>query len=133
MSNDTDAFELKRMMRQEAHEKAFEIQVLGQRIFEQERDAQVQGGSVLLNKDFKDKMDTLTINQKIAASAKMNETRIKRMTCRNDHLELLRKETKTRIITECSAETDHYQRTVKQLIVQGMIRLLEAEVEIKVR
>jgi len=25
MSHDTDAFELKRMMRQEAHEKAFEI------------------------------------------------------------------------------------------------------------
>ena len=35
---DTDAFEIKRMMKQEAHEKAFEIQVLGQRIYELERD-----------------------------------------------------------------------------------------------
>jgi len=36
---ETDAFELKRMMRQDAHEKAFEIQILGQRIFEHERDS----------------------------------------------------------------------------------------------
>ena len=31
---DSDAFQLKRMMRQDAHEKAFEMQVLGQRAYE---------------------------------------------------------------------------------------------------
>jgi hypothetical protein len=36
-SVDTDAFELKRMMRQEAHEKSFEIKVMGQRLFEKEK------------------------------------------------------------------------------------------------
>ena len=35
---DADAFELKRMMRQQAHEKAFEIQVMAQRTFEIKRD-----------------------------------------------------------------------------------------------
>jgi vacuolar-type H+-ATPase subunit E/Vma4 len=34
ISFDTDAFELKRMMKQDAHEKAFEALVLGQRIYE---------------------------------------------------------------------------------------------------
>ena len=38
VSLDTDAFELKRMMRQEAHEKSFEIRVMGQRLFETEKD-----------------------------------------------------------------------------------------------
>ena len=37
-SLDTDQFELKRMMRQEAHEKAFEIKVMGQRLFETEKE-----------------------------------------------------------------------------------------------
>jgi len=78
-------------------------------------------------------MDNLSINQKIAASAKTNETRIKRMTCRNDHLEKLKAETKARIIAELKPTSDLYAKTVKQLIVQGMIRLLEEEVEIKVR
>ena len=41
-SLETDAFELKRMMRQEAHEKAFEIQVMAQRMFEKEKDKIVQ-------------------------------------------------------------------------------------------
>ena len=38
MSIDKDAFELKRMMRQEAHEKAFELQVKAQRAMETRRD-----------------------------------------------------------------------------------------------
>jgi vacuolar-type H+-ATPase subunit E/Vma4 len=78
-------------------------------------------------------MDNLQINQKIAASAKTNETRIKRMACRNDHLQLLREATKAKLISDLAPETDHYKQTVKQLIVQGMIRLLEDEVELKVR
>lgn len=62
MYHDTDAFELKRMMRQEAHEKAFEIQVLGQRIFEKEKDSKVRAGTKLLEKEFNTKMDNLQIN-----------------------------------------------------------------------
>ena len=41
---ETDAFELKRILRQEAHEKAFEIQVMAQRIYEKEKDKIVQDG-----------------------------------------------------------------------------------------
>jgi hypothetical protein len=41
---ETDAFELKRMMRQEAHEKAFEIEVQTQRLYEKERDKLIQIG-----------------------------------------------------------------------------------------
>jgi hypothetical protein len=55
------------------------------------------------------------------------------MVCRNDHLELLRADTKARIISELSGTTKKYEETIKQLIIQGMIRLLEEDVEIKVR
>ena len=41
---EADPFELKRMMRQEAHEKAFEIQVMSQRMYEHEKYKQVQAG-----------------------------------------------------------------------------------------
>ena len=41
---DQDAFELKRMMRQQAHEKSFEIQVQDQRLFENEREKEVNIG-----------------------------------------------------------------------------------------
>jgi V-type H+-transporting ATPase subunit E len=93
----------------------------------------VRIGTKLLDKEFTTKMDNLQINQKIATSAKTNETRIKRMACRNDHLELLKGEIKHRIISDLTPTSDLYKKTVKQLIVQGMIRLLEADVEVKVR
>jgi hypothetical protein len=51
-----------------------------------------------LKKDFETKMDNLTINQKIAQSAKTNETRIKKMTSRHECLEKLKAETKDRIM-----------------------------------
>ncbi len=78
-------------------------------------------------------MEALNVKQKIAAAKKSNETRLQRMTCRNDHLNKLRDETKARIIDELKSSSQIYKDTVKQLIVQGMIRLLEDNVEIKVR
>jgi hypothetical protein len=41
---DQDAFELKRMMRAQAHERSFEISVQAQRYFETEKGKEVQRG-----------------------------------------------------------------------------------------
>lgn len=133
MQNDTDAFELKRMMRQEAHEKAFEFQVMGQRSFEHERELNFQKGAKKNLKEFNEKMDKLQVDQKIATSAKNNDVRIKKMKCRDDQLVLLRDETKARIISDLNAESDGYKEVCKNLIIQGMIRLLEENVVLKVR
>ena len=59
---ESDAFELKRMMRQDAHEKAFETQVLGQRIFEREKDKLVKEGTHKVRKEFQEKIENLQIN-----------------------------------------------------------------------
>ena len=59
VSLESDAFELKRMMRQEAHEKAFEIQVMGQRLFEKEKNKIVEEGIQQLHEDFDKKMNNL--------------------------------------------------------------------------
>ena len=56
---ETDAFELKRMMRQEAHEKAFEIQVMAQRMYEKERDKIVLEGLKAMNEEFDKKTQRL--------------------------------------------------------------------------
>lgn len=57
-------------------------------------------------------MDKLTVNNKIAASAKTNETRIKRMVCRNDHLEKLKEETKQRLLADLTPSSKLYKDTV---------------------
>lgn len=47
------------MMRQDAHEKAFETQVLGQRIFEREKDKLVKLGTSQVKKEFTEKEENL--------------------------------------------------------------------------
>jgi len=114
---ESDAFELKRMMRIDAHEKAFETQVLGQRIFEREKDKLVKLGTSQVQKEFREKQENLQINQKILISAKTNENRLKRMVSRNDCMEQLRKDAKERLASEFDANSVSYQNTVKNLII----------------
>ena len=54
-TSDTDAFEIKRVMRQEAHEKAFEIKVQTQRLFEKEKNKIVKDGKHRIEKDISSK------------------------------------------------------------------------------
>ena len=120
-------------MRQDAHEKAFEIQVLGQRIFEHERDSQVEAQSRLLEKEFHTKHSNLHVEAKIAVSTKTNEVRLHRMTFRDKHLGYLREKTMEALIEKMQNDADSYRAVLKDLIVQGMIKMLEENVEILVK
>ena len=53
---DTDAFNLKRMMRQDAHEKAFELMVSGQRDYEDQRDKLIVAGEKKIKTDFEQRI-----------------------------------------------------------------------------
>lgn len=123
VSLDTDAFELKRMMKQDAHEKAFEATVLGQRIYEREKDKQINAGSDLIDKEFEHKLENLNIEQKITISATTNAARLKRMKARNECIEDLKSAAKAHIIDEFRT-SPAYKATLKNLIVQVSHRSL---------
>ena len=55
------------------------------------------------------------------------------MTCRHEHLEMLKDETKAKILSDLNSSSPAYKEVLRSLIIQGMIRLLEEEVELKVR
>ena len=117
ISFDSDAFELKRMMKQDAHEKAFEAHVTGQRIYESEKDKQITIGTDQIDKEFQAKLMNLNIEQKILISATTNDARIKRMKCRNDCVEDLRSAIRSHMINEFR-KSPAYKQTLKTLIVQ---------------
>jgi beta-lactamase class D len=64
--------------------------VLGQRIYEREKEKQINLGNDLIDKEFQTKLQNLNIEQKITISAKTNEARLKRMKARNECIEDLR-------------------------------------------
>ena len=144
-SIETDPFELKRMMRQEAHEKAFEIQVMSQRLYEKEKDKIVQAGLLSKNEDFQKKLQRLTQDLNIARSKSVNETRLEKMKARNECMDKIRVETREKLIAQfVNASNSTYRQCIKNLIIQviynslqlisliqGMIKLLEKELLLK--
>jgi V-type H+-transporting ATPase subunit E len=125
-SLETDAFELKRMMRQEAHEKAYEIQVMSQRLFEKEKDKIVQEGIDSLNTEFDKKIMNLNMNLNIERSSKINLTRIQKMEERNKCIEKIRDETKEQMLKTIVNPTNYmYKGAIKNLIIQVSLFLLK--------
>lgn len=121
---ETDSFELKRMMRQEAHEKAFEIQVMGQRIFEKEKDKIVQHGVETLAEDMEKKLFNLTMNLNIEKSTKINSTRLLRMKERNVCIQKIKEEARDQLLkTIVNPDKPQYKMAMKNFIIQVILAI----------
>ena len=77
------SFEMERMLRQNASEKAFEIQVLAHRAFEEEKNKIVFEGRKQLKHDQDEKINKLNQDMNIKRSKKINESRLQKMKERN--------------------------------------------------
>ena len=84
MQLDGDAFKLKRMMRQDAHEKAFEIQVQGQRDGEHESERIYHDELIKLTKRHEKTMEDQQIEHRKMVARSNNETRLEKMKKRNE-------------------------------------------------
>ena len=130
----TDSFELKRFMIQEAHEKAFEIKVTSQRLFEKEKKNIVKEGIKRVDENVDKSRRELQTELNINRSTKVNKSRMKKMNARNDLMKNLVQETLTYLEEEfANPESDEYREVIKKLIMQGLIKLLEPKVLIKCR
>ena len=70
----------------------------------------------------------------IARSTKVNQSRLSKMKKRNECVEKLKKDAlKTLQERLCSPENPAYQAVLKKLLMQGLIKLLEKEVYVRVR
>lgn len=116
---ETDPFELKRMMRQEAHEKAFEIQVMSQRLYEKAKDQKVQEGLLQMNDTYNKKLQKLTQDLNISRSQSVNGVRLEKMKERNECMKSIREETRSRLLREfVNPENQTYRKAIKSLLIQ---------------
>jgi FlaA1/EpsC-like NDP-sugar epimerase len=118
MQLDGDAFKLKRMMRQDAHERAFEIQVLGQRDGERESERIYQEELVKLEKRYtKISQDAVIEHRKMVARSN-NETRLEKMKQRAKCIEGLKIHAITKLQSDFDKNSAQYKETLKNLIIQ---------------
>ena len=128
----TDSFELKRVMRQEAHEKAFEIKVISQRMFEKEKANIEKQGRKNVDLNVDKKRRELQTDMNIKRSTKINKSRMKKMSERNKLMKELVDEVLSRLSSELAdPENPEYREVLKKLLIQGMIKLMEKQVLVK--
>ncbi len=107
---------------------------MGQRMFEKEKDKMVREGVQELGEEYEKKNMNLIKNLNIERSSKINSTRLMRMAERNKCIEQIKKEAKEKIASDIAKPTNQlYKDTMKKLIMQGLIKLLEKHVILKVR
>ena len=127
------SFEMQRMLRQNAHEKAFEIRVQGQRRFEKQRNNMIREGKERHEAEHKERVKKLQIDLNISRSQAVNQARLLKMKVREDYMQLMRSEMLDDLRKLRTDDRDRYLNTVKNLVLQTMIRLLEEEVHVLCR
>lgn len=116
---------------QEAHEKVNEIKIKTEHDFTLERQNLVHHGKIKIQEEYAQKEKDLEIQQRVSRSNAIGESRVKKMKARDDLLQKLKKEALERL--EGFTTTPQYSNMIKKLIIQGLIKMEEAIVEVQYR
>lgn len=127
------SFEMQRMLRQNAHEKAFEIKVLAQRSFEKQRDKMVFEGRQKHKAEQDERLKQCELDLNIQRSQQILKAKLIKMKERNNCIEKIKEDMKVKLVQERTSNRARYLATVKNLILQAMIKLLEPSLIIRIR
>jgi len=119
-------------IKQEAHEKAREIRVKADEEFAIEKAKIVRQETNSIDATFEKKKKQAEISQKIAQSTLTNKSRLKLLQAREQHLQELFNEARTRL-TELPKDESRYSQVLESSILEGVLRLLEPKVTVQCR
>lgn len=114
---------------QEAHEKVNEIRIKTEHDFNLEKQMLVHNGKIKIQEEFAQKEKDLEIQQRVERSSAVGSARVRKMKARDELLDQLRRECAQKLAQY--AQSAQYSNLLKQLIVQGLIKIEESVVEIQ--
>ncbi|KAF7256453.1 hypothetical protein EG68_06152 [Paragonimus skrjabini miyazakii] len=117
---------------QEAREKVEEIDAKAEEEFQIEKSRLVQNQRLKIMEYYARKEKQIELTKKIQDSNLKNQSRLKVLQSRENHIEMLLKEARQRL-TELSRDRQSYQACLSDLITQGLFQLLEPDVVVKCR
>jgi V-type H+-transporting ATPase subunit E len=129
------AKQIKHMMafiEQEANEKAEEIDAKAEEEFNIEKGRLVQQQRIKIMEFYERKEKQVELQKKIQQSNMLNAARLKVLKAREDHVANVLDEAK-RKLAEITKDQGTYKNLVQQLITQGLLQLLEANVLLRCR
>jgi V-type H+-transporting ATPase subunit E len=116
---------------QEAQEKASELRIKTDHDFNLEKQQLVHNGKLKIQEEYAQKQKDLEIQQRVARSTALAVSRVRKMKARDDLLEQLKVEATARLASICAGP--EYANLLRQLIIQGLIKIEESVVEIQAR
>ncbi|ROT37548.1 vacuolar ATP synthase subunit E [Sodiomyces alkalinus F11] len=135
LTDDQVGQELRKMtafIKQEAMEKAREIEIKANEEFAIEKSRLVRQETDAIDASYEKKFKQATMSQQITRSTVANKTRLRILAARQEMLDSIF-ETATDKLGEGPKDKSKYQGILKNLILEGLYALNEAEVQVRVR
>nr|CAH8861801.1 unnamed protein product [Trichobilharzia regenti] len=117
---------------QEAREKVEEIDAKAEEEFQIEKSRLVQNQRLKIMEYYAKKEKQIELTKKIQDSNLKNQSRLKVLQSRENHIEMLLKEARERLRT-VTKDQNVYQKCLAGLITEGLYQLLEPDVIIRCR
>ncbi|KAI9368875.1 ATPase, V1/A1 complex, subunit E [Aspergillus egyptiacus] len=136
LSDDQVAGELRKMtafIRQEALEKAREIQLKADEEFAIEKSKLVRQETAAIDTLYEKKFKQAAMSQQITHSTLANRTRLRVLSARQELLDELFQEARGKISGIAAKDAKKYQNVLKDLILEGLYALNEANVDVRAR
>ncbi|KAK0633270.1 ATPase, V1/A1 complex, subunit E [Immersiella caudata] len=135
LSDDQVGQELQKMtafIKQEANEKAHEIQIKADEEFAIEKSKLVRQETDAIDSTYAKKFKQATMSQQIARSTVSNKTRLRVLGARQELLDDIF-ETAQQRLSEAAKDKKKYEVTLKGLILEGFYALNEPELQVRAR
>lgn len=129
------AGELKKMtafIRQEALEKAKEIQIKADEEFAIEKSKLVRQETAAIDAAYEKKFKQASMSQQITRSTLANKTRLRVLGARQELLDDLFEQARKKL-SDVSKDKGKYQAALKNLILEGLYSMNEAKVQVRAR
>ncbi|EXK31033.1 V-type proton ATPase subunit E [Fusarium oxysporum f. sp. lycopersici 4287] len=119
-------------IKQEAMEKAREIEIKANEEFEIEKSKLVRQETDAIDSQYEKKFKQATMSQQIARSTVANKTRLKVLGARQELLDNIFEEAQKKL-AEGAKDKGKYQKALKGLLLEGFYALNEPELQVRAR
>jgi V-type H+-transporting ATPase subunit E len=136
MNNDStelENFKILRSIWKNTYDKILEIKVMNRRSFNDIKKNILEEEKKRIDNKFDKEYQDQYISNKISISETRNNSNLNKMRKRNELMEILAKETLEDFKNFAKPENGEYQKLIKELILQGMVKMLESVCFIRIR
>mmetsp|Transcript_30901 Transcript_30901/g.22481 ORF Transcript_30901/g.22481 Transcript_30901/m.22481 type:complete len:198 (-) Transcript_30901:208-801(-) len=97
------------------------------------KEKQIEADKKRLTENYDAKLQNAEAKLKIEMSAKQNKLRIEKMQIINELVEKLQHDAKRSMVENLKKNPAQYEKLLKDLLMQGLIKLIEADITLRVR